>query len=62
MLKEVSLKRYCAGGCAEGGTQDLGGVCIATAALKQESSMWKFVMEEWKVAFVEREFSGTGGF
>lgn len=62
MPKEASLKRCCAGGCAEGGTQDLGGVCVATAALKQESSMWKFGVEEWKVASVEREFSGTGGF
>lgn len=64
--KETSLKRYCAGEYAEGGIQDLGGGCIlSTSSLCYSyslKSMWKFGIEEWKVAYVDRKFSGTGGF
>lgn len=66
MLKEASLKRYCAGEYAEGRIQDLGRDCILIMSSLcyscSQTSMWKFGVEEWKVAFVDREFSGTGGF
>lgn len=66
MLKEASLKRYCAGEYGEGRMQDLGGGCILIISSLcyscSQTSMWKFGVEEWKVAFVDREFSGTGGF
>lgn len=46
--------------------QDLGGGCILIMSSPcyscSQTSMWKFGVEEWKVAFVDREFSGTGGF
>lgn len=43
----------------EGVTFQVRQVCPAAGS---QTSMWKFGVEEWKVAFVDREFSGTGGF